>query len=312
MAGAFWHVMIGPPPDEKMRAREPNRSREIMVEVASKAVDRALSGPLPEALARSLVKHDVVERIAAEMLVAAEAGELDLEETERLARRIVASPAFQRVLLDAMESQLTPELADRLLQNPETERIVESIVASPAVRTALARQATTFADEIATAVRLRAQELDEAVGRRAPSAYAGIVTRGLAFGVDIVLAGLVFLGAAATFGLVTLLAGGVDPGWLLGGLAASVWTLVAGSYFALFWSTTGQTPGMRPMRVRVLAPDGAPPGVGRSAVRFIGLLVSIALLFMGFLPILVDARRRALHDFLAGTVVRGDGQARSP
>jgi uncharacterized RDD family membrane protein YckC len=286
-----------------MRAREPARSREIMVEVAAKAVDRAFSGPLPEALARSFVKHDVVERIAAEMLVAAEAGELDLEETERLARRIVASPAFQRVLLDAMESQLTPELADRLLQNPETERIVESIVASPAVRTALARQTTTFADEIATAVRLRAVELDEAVGRAALSAYAGIFTRGLAFGVDIVLAGLVFLGAAATFGLVTLLAGGVDPGWLLGGLAASVWTLVAGSYFALFWSTTGQTPGMRPMRVRVLAPDGAPPGVGRSAVRFIGLLVSIALLFTGFLTILFDARRRALHDFLAGTVV---------
>jgi uncharacterized RDD family membrane protein YckC len=287
-----------------------------MIEVASKAVDRALAGPLPEALARSIVKHDVAERVAAELLAAADAGKLELVDTERLARRIVASPAFQRMLLDALENQLTPELAERLLQNAETERIVESIVSSPAVRAALAQQTTTFAGEIAAVVRGRATELDagaERALRRQTAdasaerpAYAGLATRGVAFAVDLALAGTLFLAASAMLGLVVWLAGGLRPGWLLGGLAAAAWTLLAGSYFALCWTVAGQTPGMRPMRVRVLTSSGTPPGVGRSIVRFVGLLLAMAPLFAGFLPVLFDARRRGLHDFLAGTVVVHD------
>ena len=34
-----------------------------------------------------------------------------------------------------------------------------------------------------------------------------------------------------------------------------------------------------------------------------GLVLAIVPLFAGFLPVLVDDRRRALQDFLAGTVV---------
>jgi uncharacterized RDD family membrane protein YckC len=287
-----------------------------MVEVASKAVDRALAGPLPEALARSLVRHDVVERVAAELLAAADAGKLELVDTERLARRVAASPAFQRVLLDALESQLTPELAERLLRNAETERIVESIVSGPAVRAALARQTTSFADEIATVVRRRATELDAGVehalrGRPAgvsteQPAYGGIATRAVAFGIDLALSGAIFLAATAMLGLVAWLAGGLRPGWLLGGLAAATWTIFAGGYFVLFWTVAGQTPGLRPLRLRILTSSGTPPGVGRAIIRFLGLLLAIAPLFAGFLPVLFDARRRGLHDFLAGTVVLHD------
>jgi uncharacterized RDD family membrane protein YckC len=299
-----------------VRRREAPRGREIMVEVASKAFDRALAGPLPEALARSLVKHDVVERVAAELLAAADAGKLELVDTERLARRVAASPAFQRVLLDALENQLTPELAERLLRNAETERIVESIVSSPAVRAALAQQTTTFAGEIAAAVRRRATELDAGVeralrGRPAGAsteqpAYAGLAARVVAFGVDLALAGALFLAASVMLGLIAWLAGGLRPGWLLGGLAAAAWTLLAGGYFVLFWTVAGQTPGMRPMRLRVLTGTGTPPRAGRSVLRFLGLLLAIAPLFAGFLPVLFDARRRGLHDFLAGTVVVHD------
>jgi uncharacterized RDD family membrane protein YckC len=75
------------------------------------------------------------------------------------------------------------------------------------------------------------------------------------------------------------------------------------TYFVLFWSTAGQTPGMRLMGLRVMTPRGEHPGVARSVVRLIGLGLAIVPLFLGFLPVLVDARRRGLHDFLAGTVV---------
>jgi hypothetical protein len=49
--------------------------------------------------------------------------------------------------------------------------------------------------------------------------------------------------------------------------------------------------------------DGLPPGFGRSLVRLVGLALAIIPCFAGFLPVLVDERRRALQDFLARTVV---------
>jgi uncharacterized RDD family membrane protein YckC len=38
-------------------------------------------------------------------------------------------------------------------------------------------------------------------------------------------------------------------------------------------------------------------------VRLVGLWLAIAIAFLGFLPVLVDDRRRALQDFLSGTEV---------
>jgi uncharacterized RDD family membrane protein YckC len=43
-------------------------------------------------------------------------------------------------------------------------------------------------------------------------------------------------------------------------------------------------------------------------VRFVGLTIAALPLFAGFLIILVDDRRRGLHDRLARTVVVEEGQ----
>ena len=63
--------------------------------------------------------------------------------------------------------------------------------------------------------------------------------------------------------------------------------------------------------MRVTGSDGQPPGAWRSLVRFAGLLLALAPLGAGFVPVLFDSRRRALHDYLARTVVvrGGDGLA---
>jgi uncharacterized RDD family membrane protein YckC len=103
--------------------------------------------------------------------------------------------------------------------------------------------------------------------------------------------------------LVAFLVGGLRPEWLVGVLLASGWMLVVGIYFVLFWSSAGQTPGMRLLRVRVLGPDGAAPSVARSLVRLVGLVLAIVPLFAGFIPVLFDERRRGLPDFVARTVV---------
>ena len=103
--------------------------------------------------------------------------------------------------------------------------------------------------------------------------------------------------------LVGSLVGGLGSARIAGVLLGSGWILLAAGYFVLFWSGAGQTPGMRLMRLRVRDLEGRPPSVARSIVRFAGLLLSIAPLFAGFLPVLFSEQRRGLADFLAGTVV---------
>jgi uncharacterized RDD family membrane protein YckC len=138
---------------------------------------------------------------------------------------------------------------------------------------------------------------------RPPVPYAGIATRAVALGVDVVISEGIFILGAGLLGLVASLVGEVRPQWLVPILAAAAWVLVVGGYFVGFWSVAGQTPGMRLMRLRVVARDGEPPHAVRSIVRLIGLGLSIVPLFLGFVPVLIDDRRRGLADFLAGTFV---------
>jgi uncharacterized RDD family membrane protein YckC len=133
--------------------------------------------------------------------------------------------------------------------------------------------------------------------------YGGVATRAIALGVDAALANAIVLVVAALFGLVASLVGDVRPQWLVAVLAATGWLLAVGTYFTLFWATTGQTPGMRLMRLRVVTSSGTPPRLGRALVRLAGLVLAIIPLFAGFVPVLFDPRRRALQDWLAGTVV---------
>jgi uncharacterized RDD family membrane protein YckC len=75
-------------------------------------------------------------------------------------------------------------------------------------------------------------------------------------------------------------------------------------YFVVFWSATGQTPGDRLFQIRVCrADEGTVPSASAALLRFGGLIVAALPLFAGFLPILLDDRRRGVHDMLAGTVV---------
>jgi uncharacterized RDD family membrane protein YckC len=138
--------------------------------------------------------------------------------------------------------------------------------------------------------------------------YGGIATRAVALAVDVAIAHVIVFAGGAVLALVGSLVADVKLDTLARILAACAWVVVVGAYFVLFWSTAGQTPGMRLMGLRVTAPDGNHPGVARSVVRVIGLALAIIPLFAGFLPVLVDDRRRGLQDLLAGTVVLYAGE----
>lgn len=133
--------------------------------------------------------------------------------------------------------------------------------------------------------------------------YAGIASRAVALALDVLIADLIVLLGAAMLALVGSLVGDLRLDTTGRLLAVGAWAIIVASYFVIFWTSTGQTPGMRALGIRVTTSTGGHLEVGRAVVRLIGLGLAIVPFFAGFLPVLVDDRRRALQDFLAGTVV---------
>lgn len=77
----------------------------------------------------------------------------------------------------------------------------------------------------------------------------------------------------------------------------------AAVYSVYFWASRWHaTPGKRLVGLIVVADDGSLLGVGRSAWRLVGQVVS-GLVIVGPLLVIGSERRQALHDLLAGTVV---------
>jgi uncharacterized RDD family membrane protein YckC len=74
------------------------------------------------------------------------------------------------------------------------------------------------------------------------------------------------------------------------------------SYFGAFTAACGQTIGKMAMRIRVVA-DSVPLDPARAAQRTLVSAVSLLAVGSGFIPVLVDPNRRALHDRVAGTRV---------
>ena len=199
-----------------------------------RAADRTLSGPLPEELGRLLVRHRVVERVVHELVVS---GEL-----ERMLETTLASPQSQAMV-------------DRVLASPAMQQSLERVLAGPEVRAALKSQTAGFADEVVSGARETASGFDSRLSLRAhaPLQFAGVASRGVALVVDAfaVVAATAVVGGAAS--LVGAVVGGVRPDWLAQALLSVAAIVIAVGYFVVFWQTTGQTPGMRLMGVRVLS-----------------------------------------------------------
>lgn len=258
-----------------------------------RALDRTLSGPLPEELGRLLVRHRVVERVT---------------------RELVTSGELERALDATLASPQSQEMIDRVLASEAMKHALERVLAGPEVRSAVASQTASFADQIMGDVREAATGLDSELSLRTRRSehtqFAGVASRGVALVVDAfaIVAGTAVLGGAAA--LVASVVGGVKPEWLAQTLLSAATVAIAAGYFTLFWKTAGQTPGMRLMGVRVLSrrEDGRLT-VGQAMLRTLGLVLAIVPCFLGFVPALFDRRRRALPDYLAGTEVVYDDAA---
>jgi uncharacterized RDD family membrane protein YckC len=154
-------------------------------------------------------------------------------------------------------------------------------------------------------VSLALHPFDATDATAAPLEYVGIVTRAIAFATDAAVIQVVAIAVAGTFALILSVLSPPDKVdavlLVVGGVAYGLWLV---GYFVVFWSATGQTPGNRLLQIRVCrAADGEAPSAGAALLRFGGLILAALPLFAGFVPILLDDRRRGLHDMIARTVV---------
>ena len=253
----------------------------------SKIADRMLAGELPEHVARAMAEHQVIERVVTEL---AESGALD------------------DAVGKALASKRTDELVERIVASEAVQHAIRQAASSPEVRAAMREQSIGMWEELAGDLHERGVEIDgkveHAISRRTvvSSAFAGLATRAVGFAVDVVLVS-VLIGIASGLAALIRYVFDLHPGVLAGALLGTGAFLLAGAYFVVFWSGAGRTPGMHLIGIRVRGRDGRPPSFGRAILRALAMAFSIAFVFLGYLPVLFDGRRRGLPDLVAGTEV---------
>jgi uncharacterized RDD family membrane protein YckC len=129
-----------------------------------------------------------------------------------------------------------------------------------------------------------------------PGERAGLFDRWLASFIDQVIVGLVT-------GFIVLLAGSFSTDGPGAAGAQLLALLLPVAYYVWFFSESGQTPGKKLLRIKVIVADGGSLGWGRALLRTIGYGISALPLGLGYLWALWDGKGQAWHDKIAGTCV---------
>jgi uncharacterized RDD family membrane protein YckC len=74
-------------------------------------------------------------------------------------------------------------------------------------------------------------------------------------------------------------------------------------YYVVCWATSGQTVGKLSLGIKVIRTDSSPVDVKYAFLRFLGYLLCVATLGIGFIILAFDQRKQGLHDRLADTYV---------
>jgi uncharacterized RDD family membrane protein YckC len=135
--------------------------------------------------------------------------------------------------------------------------------------------------------------------------YSGVVSRLAALGLDAVLSYFLFTLALAAISFSVSIVVGHSVHYSRSGSVvvfgiSVVWEFL---YFAYCWATTGKTPGMVVLGIRVVRADGAHAEPWRAVVRTLILPISIVFFFVSLPLVLVLRAHQAPHDLAAGTAV---------
>jgi uncharacterized RDD family membrane protein YckC len=136
--------------------------------------------------------------------------------------------------------------------------------------------------------------------------YAGVVSRGIAITIDLLIATGIVTVASAALRLFTNALGG-SAGWEADGNTVLAFVLALPCVFVLycacFWTLIGRTPGKAALGLCVVDRSGGHPHFLRSVARALAYFLS-AIFFIGFAWAAVDRNHQALHDKIARTHVR--------
>jgi len=123
---------------------------------------------------------------------------------------------------------------------------------------------------------------------------AGFWIRVLAFIIDSVILAVINLIVAAILSSSTTGRTGIQ-------------TLLGIIYFSYFWSGSslwpGQTVGDKLLNLRVVKTDGSDISVVQAFIRYVGLVISFLVIFIGVIWVAFDPNKQGWHDKIAGTYV---------
>ena len=90
--------------------------------------------------------------------------------------------------------------------------------------------------------------------------------------------------------------------------ALGIWSLVAfivpAVYAVVLWSWQGQTLGQKLLGLHVVdTRTGTKISIGRAVIRYIGVIVSAWVLYIGLIWAAFDAQKQGWHDKMASTFV---------
>jgi uncharacterized RDD family membrane protein YckC len=82
-------------------------------------------------------------------------------------------------------------------------------------------------------------------------------------------------------------------------------TVLGVVYFCYFWSSygKGQTLGMRALNIKVVKTDGSQLDLVGAFLRYVGLVISCVVFFIGVIWAAFDAEKQGWHDKIAKTYV---------
>jgi len=134
--------------------------------------------------------------------------------------------------------------------------------------------------------------------------YAGSVSRFLAYAVDLGVSTAVFTLALAGVGFVIEVITSHRVTWTRSDpLVAALFVVWQFFYFGYSWAVASRSFGMYVLGLRVVRADGTEITSRQGVLRALVFPLSFLLLGAGFLGILLQHERRALHDLIAGTTV---------
>jgi uncharacterized RDD family membrane protein YckC len=256
-----------------------------------------------------------------------------LRATQRVAERTgldrELEDAVEQAMVNVLESDFTERVFERLLDSDQTQKLIERVAQAPEVREAIRAQSVGLIEDVGGEVTDVTDAIDarlERIARRLigrpqrseRATNAGLVSRAVAFVLDAALFNVSF------FLIVTLIGvafAAVSPGSEslsnvsdpVLALSAGAWLAWISGYLVFFWSISGQTPGMRFLGIHLEAGGQRRLGLRRSLRRLVGTAISALPLGAGFLPVLVNDRRQAWSDRIAGTeVVHSPEELRAP